>query len=548
MKRIKENAEFENEEIVRAAWYNYSDGKHGRPDIVAYEADLDKNLREVLRAIKSGDFVPKGYRLVEVQLKKRRTLAIAPVDDNVTERATLLPYEQQIYDRIVWQAPAVRPGLGNGAMLRFLRNDLFGASQQEMAYCFTLDVHQYFPLMDHIILKQRIDRFFKPGKVRDMLYLVVDSYLQGIPLGIKVAQFFGMMYLSDFDRLCQSCFHIRDDPDKLAYWTSRYITERIMTARQSDYQDLSLGSQHLANVFRSYLDEGLLHYYRFVDNIIIIHRDKVFLRIVRELVIVSLTREYHCTPNRNYTIFPTYLGIHICGYVFHHEYVALDKCNKKKLAKKAAKLFKRGYSEEDVRVMLSSHIGFAKHVNSTNFLKAIGMDKTLGKILKKRRVKSPFEGLTADNKEKFSRLVCNSKGFNPESQNWDGKILIIDFVIVDSKIEKSKQIIKVSDSNGQIRDIEQEQAEKVLSFRYKKILKTMTSRDSHGREVETYICVKKLDQYGNPTQDDAEFYTYTGSKIMIDQMSREVCIEDLPCPAYVKELQAKNGKIYTKFE
>lgn len=176
------------------------------------------------------------------------------------------------------------------------------------------------------------------------------------------------------------------------------------------------------------------------------------------------------------------------------------------------------------------------------------MDKTLGKILKKRRVKSPFEGLTADNKEKFSRLVCNSKGFNPESQNWDGKILIIDFVIVDSKIEKSKQIIKVSDSNGQIRDIEQEQAEKVLSFRYKKILKTMTSRDSHGREVETYICVKKLDQYGNPTQDDAEFYTYTGSKIMIDQMSREVCIEDLPCPAYVKELQAKNGKIYTKFE
>ena len=548
MKRIKENAEFENEEIVRAAWYKYSDGKHGRPDIVAYEAELDKNLREVLRAIKSGDFVPKGYRLVNVQLKKRRTLAIAPVDDHVTETAVLMPYEQQIYDRIVWQAPAVRPGLGNGAMLRFLRNDLFGASQQEMAYCFTLDVHQYFPLMDHTILKQRIDRFFKPGKVRNILYVVVDSYLQGIPLGIKVAQYFGMMYLSDFDRLCLSCFHIRDDPDKLAYWTSRYITERIMTARQSDYQELSRGSQHLASLFRSYLDEGLLHYYRFVDNIIIIHRDKVFLRIMRELVIVYLTRDYHCTPNRNYAIFPTYVGIHICGYVFHHEYVALDKCNKKKLAKNAAKLFKRGYSEEEVRVMLSSHIGFAKHVNTTNFLKTIGMDKTLGKIHKKRRVKSPFEGLSADNKEKFSRLVCNSKEFHPESQNWDGKILIIDFVIVDSKIEKSKQIIKVSDSNGQIRDIEQEQAEKVLSFRYKKILKTLTSRDSNGREVETYICVKKLDQYGNPTQEDAEFYTYTGSKIMIDQMSREVCIEDLPCPTYVKELQAKNGKIYTKFE
>lgn len=546
MKRIKGNAEFENEEIVRAAWYKYSDGKHSRPDIVAYESELGENLRDVLRSIESGDFVPKGYRLCEVQLKKKRTLAIAPVEDHVTETAMLMPYEQQIYDRIVWQAPAVRPGLGNGAMLRFLRNDLFNSSQQEVAYCFTLDVHQYFPLMDHAILKERIDRFFKPGKVRDMLYLVVDSYLQGIPLGIKVAQYFGMMYLSDFDRLCLSCFHIRDDPDKLAYWTSRYITERIMTARQSDYIDLSQGSQHLAKLFRSYLDEGLQHYYRFVDNIIILHQDKVFLRIVRELVIVYLVRDYHCIPNDNYAIFPTYVGIHICGYVFYHEYVALDKCNKKNLCKKAAKLFKKGFSEEQVRVKLSSYIGFAKHVDTTNLLKTIGMDKSLGKIINKRRVKSPFEGLTADNKVKFMSIVSNSDKICREG-NWDGKILLLDYIIQASKIDKKKQIMSIQNSEGEFVSQEQEIPEQVLAIKFKKVIKTFKFTGERGEEIEQYQCVKRKDANGNPTEEDAVFYCFTGSKIMIDQALNDFSLEDLPCPTYIIQEKTKSGKDYTKF-
>lgn len=34
------------------------------------------------------------------------------------------------------------------------------------------------------------------------------------------------------------------------------------------------------------------------------------------------------------------------------------------------------------------------------------MEKTLGKIIRRRRVQSPFEGLSADDKVKFS-TICN---------------------------------------------------------------------------------------------------------------------------------------------
>ena len=411
MKRIKENAENECEEIVSAAWDDFSDGKHRRPNIIKFEAELDRQLSDILQQIRDGSFVPQGYTAKIIYEKKTRLLAKAPVYDHVAETAVIYPYQQEVYDRIVWQAPAVRPGLGNHALLRFLRNDLFAHTQQELYYTFSLDIHHYFPLMDHQILKVRINAFFKPGKVRDVLYRVVDSYMQGIPLGIKVAQLFGMMYLSDFDRQCLECFHIRDDPDKLAYWTQRFITISILTAKEVDYPTLSKGAIYLTQLFRRYLNEGLQHYYRFVDNILILHENRAFLHVMRELVIVSLTRDYRCTPNRDHSVRPTYLGIHIGGYVFFHEKLLVDKRNKQNLARRVKHLFDCGADEEDVRRNLSSYFGFVKHANSVNLFKSIGMEKSLGKIIKKRRVKAPFAGLTSEDKVKFSELVSNSPTF-----------------------------------------------------------------------------------------------------------------------------------------
>lgn len=545
MKRIKENARNESVDIVISAWDDFSDGKHRRPNIIKFEAELDIHLRDILSQIRSGSFRPQGYTDKVIHGKKTRLLAKAPIFDHVAETAIIYPYQQQVYDRIAWQAPAVRPGLGNHAMLRFLRNTLYNHSQEELYYNFSMDIHHYFPLMDHQILKDKINRFFKKGKVRDVLYRVVDSYSSGIPLGIKLSQLFGMIYLADFDRLALNCFNIRDDPDKLAYWTQRFITVSITTAQQRDSNTLGRGSSYLANLFLRFLDEGLLHYYRFVDNIIILHENRAFLHIMRDLVFVHLTRDYHCVPNRDHAIRPTYTGIHICGYVFFHEKVLVDKRNKQSLARRAKHLFDCGADEEDVRRNLSSYIGFVKHADSTNLLRSIGMDKSLGKIIKKRRIKAPFAGLTSDDKVKFSELISNAQNFNAEK--WDGKLLLLDYCVQDSKIDKSRQLVSVQNSNGEMVSQEQEIPGQVLAFKFKKIVKTFKLTDSTGQEVEQYQCVKKRDANGEPTEDDAVFYCWTGSKIMIDQALNDFSQDDLPCPTYIIQEVSKSNKYYTKF-
>ena len=58
---------------------------------------------------------------------------------------------------------------------------------------------------------------------------------------------------------------------------------------------------------------------------------------------------------------------------------------------------------------------------------------------------------------------------------------------------------------------------------------------------------KKKDENGQPTEEDAEFYSFTGSKILIDQAMNDFTIEDLPCPTVIQEFMGKNGQTFVKF-
>lgn len=399
---------------VRCAWDSFSDGKNHRKNIKRYEKCLEENLNRVLRELDDESWQPSPYIEKRVFERKPRKLAKAPIEDHVLEAAAVRPYETSLYDYIAWQVPAVRPNMGQKALLRSIRNELFANTQQECMYYLSMDAHHYFPLMDHAILKRQISRKVKPGRLQRVLYKIVDSYMHGAPLGIKVSQIFGQLYLADFDRLAMRFFDIGMDQDKLALWTRKYIEARIVTASTpDDYADLCKGPAFLAEKFRRYVEDGLPHYSRFVDNIIIRHADKAVLGIVKVLAIMILARDYHVIVNRDYNVRPTWTGIRIVGYVFYHDRVMLGKRNKQDLCRHVARLFKQGKSEEEVRVAQASRFGYAKHAYCIHLFKSIGMENSLGKIIKRRRIKAPFQGMVSTQKVKFSsicKMLLNVNG------------------------------------------------------------------------------------------------------------------------------------------
>ena len=127
------------------------------------------------------------------------------------------------------------------------------------------------------------------------------------------------------------------------------------------------------------------------------------------------------------------------------------------------------------------------------------------------------------------------------------KIVLLDYLIQDSKIDRESIKVQVTDSSGDQKEISKSVPSKALAIRFKKIIKTFSTTGINGEEEETYLFQKKLDADGKPTDIDAEFYAFTGSRIMIDQAMNDFSIQDLPAPTVIRQVKGKDGKVYTKF-
>lgn len=90
-------------------------------------------------------------------------------------------------------------------------------------------------------------------------------------------------------------------------------------------------------------------------------------------------------------------------------------------------------------------------------------------------------------------------------------------------------------------------AGKVLALRFKKIIETLQTEAADGSLRESYIFEKARDRAGNPTLLDAEFYAYTGSKVLIDQALNDFSRENLPASTVIQQFEGKNGQTFFKF-
>lgn len=334
----------------------------------------------------------------------------------------------------------------------------------------------------------------------------------------------------------------------MAYWRSRYVTDSFLTCRtEAQASELAKGVEYLNQKFDRFVSEGLNdRYQRFADNMVTEHEDKCFLHLVTEMQIMVLARDYYIEVNKNWNVRPVYDGgIDVCGYVFFHDTLQLRKRNKQALCREVAKCKKKGLNPEETRLKCASRIGFASHADTNNLLRKldINMEKRLGTVIKNRKVNIPFKGMRYDQKRTFSEIVC--KDGQDETPY---KILLVDFIEDDSTIEKETVLVQVPDGNGGTKTEQQTRPKKRLAIRYKRIVNTTTSTNDEGEEVENYEFEPEIDKKtGQPTGRDAEWYSYSGSSVLLDQAGNDFTKEDLPCPTVITEYTNKQGKKFLKF-
>ena len=108
-------------------------------------------------------------------------------------------------------------------------------------------------------------------------------------------------------------------------------------------------------------------------------------------------------------------------------------------------------------------------------------------------------------------------------------------------------IVEIPDNNGNTKSEKRTRPKKCLIIRYKRIIHTHIQATLDGEETVEYEFEKERDKDGRLTGRDAEWYSYTGSTVMLEQVDNDFTKEDLPCATVITEFANKMNKKFYKF-
>ena len=200
-------------------------GKRFQENVLRFHYRCDQELFSLQDALRSKTYQPGAYRTFEIHEPKRRLISAAPYRDRVVHHA-LCNVIAPIFERtFIRDSYANRAGFGTHRALR--RFTGFLRSSRSVLQC---DIRQYFPSIDHDILKSLIRRKIK---CRDTLWLIdlildrsnpqepVTQYFpgddlltpferrRGLPIGNLTSQFFANIYLNGLDHLVNETLRVK---------------------------------------------------------------------------------------------------------------------------------------------------------------------------------------------------------------------------------------------------------------------------------------------------------------------------------------------------
>lgn len=174
-------------------------------------------------------------------------------------------------------------------------------------------IEPYLPSVDQDVLYSQFEKVFKDKKLLRLLHHVVYSTPKGLPIGNYISQFAANLNLTWFDRWIKQVLKIK-------------------------------------------------YYYRYCDDIVILHPDKDYLRYCLQEIEKYLADNLKLKVKRNWQIFPVEVrGIDFIGYVFYHGHTLLRKDIKKKF------IHKLSYKSNNKRLAsLAAYWGWCKYGNCHN--------------------------------------------------------------------------------------------------------------------------------------------------------------------------------------
>lgn len=287
-------------------------GKSTQYGVVLHNRNQEGNIFILQDALASKTFKTSEYDIFKIFEPKERIVYRLPYfPDRITHHAIMNVLEPIFVSTFTADTYSCIKKRGIHKLLHNLKHDLKDVSGT--TYCLKFDIKKFYPSIDHDVLKALLRRKFKDKDLLWLLDEIIDS-APGLPIGNYLSQYLANFYLSYFD-----------------HW--------IKEQRQVKY------------------------YYRYADDIVILHSDKAKLHELLSEIKRYLS-DLKLEVKDNHQVFPVEArGIDFVGYVFRHSHIRLRKSIKQNFARKLSK--------NPDHPSKPSYLGWLGHSNSKNLTKKL---------------------------------------------------------------------------------------------------------------------------------------------------------------------------------
>jgi RNA-directed DNA polymerase len=287
--------------------------KRNRNDVLSHDKEKDLNILKLNETLLNKTFRTSEYKVFKINEGKERIISSLPYyPDRIVHHAIMNKLEPVFTSLFTSNTYSCIKGRGIHGAANAVKKALKDVSNTK--YCLKLDIKQFYPSIDHDILKEILRRKIKDKDLLWLLDEIIDSS-DGVPIGNYLSQYFANLYLTYFD-------HWLKEVKKVTY------------------------------------------YFRYADDIVVLHSSKEYLHELLAEMREYLKVKLKLTIKSNYQVFVVSIrGIDFVGYVFFHTHTLLRKTIKKRFARM---MYRRRN-----RQSFSAYNGWVIHCNGKHLMKQI---------------------------------------------------------------------------------------------------------------------------------------------------------------------------------
>lgn len=297
---------------VYDAYNNAIKGKNHYRNIVAFNRNLDANLREIQHELETLEYKTSPYHKFKLKSGgKLREVSKLPFRDRIVQHAIMIHIEPVFRKSFIFDTFSSIKGKGIHAALGRLKKAM--KDRDGTRYCLKMDIHKFYPSIDKELLKRAMSRKFKDKRLLKLLFDIIDSNDDGVPIGNYTSQYFANFFLSPMD-----------------HWLKETM--------------------------------GVKYYFRYCDDMVILGASKEYLHNLRKQIEAYLNNiKLQLKPN--WQVFPVDdRSVDFLGYKTRHDYVLVRKRIKRNFIRK----IKECRDMETKRHILGSYWGIFCHANCIN--------------------------------------------------------------------------------------------------------------------------------------------------------------------------------------